>query len=214
MFRLLGRIYYSLDGEENLSGTHAPRGIDNSLRQALRAEVAGAAPRADAWQRLQQRLQQEAPHKETIASAPYLPPPPAHSPTWRAWAFSGLALSRFSQVGAALLVLVLMLGDVAALDRQTTARMPAVSDAGPPAPLAFTRPSNRPDLADAPQAAPPAVTVPENTAEDKAVQAAIYIPSPPSAPVLYMPTSTIYAIRPDGGIVESKAVGYSPFAPR
>jgi hypothetical protein len=88
--------------------------VEDALRYTLRAEVAGAAPAGDAWGRLQRRLQQEASPGAEIFSfpmpaRPYVPPP-------RPWWLATEILPRFSQLGIAVLLFLLIAGDVNSLD--------------------------------------------------------------------------------------------------
>ncbi|HUS17621.1 MAG TPA: hypothetical protein VM536_21710, partial [Chloroflexia bacterium] len=92
--------------------------VDSALRYTVRAEVAGAAPRGDAWLRLHARIQQ--------AKAGELPPPvlattltAAAPPRW-SWVVQTTLLGRFSQLGGAFLLLALLIGDPRSLDRLGT----------------------------------------------------------------------------------------------
>lgn len=88
--------------------------VEDALRYTLRAEVAGAAPPGDAWSRLQRRLQQEAPTGAEIYAFP-LPARP-HVPPPRPWWLATSILPRFSQLGIAVLLFLLVAGDVNSLD--------------------------------------------------------------------------------------------------
>lgn len=88
--------------------------VEDALRYTVRAEVAGAAPAGDAWGRLQRRLQQEAAAGAEIASFP-LPARPA-LPAPRPWWLATEILPRFSQLGIAVLLFLLIAGDVNSLD--------------------------------------------------------------------------------------------------
>src|SRR5690349_2371419 len=111
LYTLVGRTYYHLDGESGPPSAR-PRGeheIDAALRRALHGEVAGATPSADAWKRLQRRIERDAPAPPLVR--PTYSPASIPAPHWgQAMAFSGL-LPRFSQIGAAMLVLVFLLTD-------------------------------------------------------------------------------------------------------
>jgi len=88
--------------------------VEDALRYTLRAEVAGAAPAGDAWGRLQRRLQQE----ESAGADSYAFPLPArpHLPAPRPWWLAMGILPRFSQLGIAVLLFLLVAGDVNSLD--------------------------------------------------------------------------------------------------
>jgi hypothetical protein len=102
----------ALGGREDNAATGAAddAAMDHALRLVVRGEVAGAAPRYDAWQRLQQRIQAE-------QDRPALSPPALRS----AWPFArpmaGVLLGRFSQLGVAAALLLLVLGDARVLER-------------------------------------------------------------------------------------------------
>src|SRR5690242_15391059 len=88
--------------------------VEAALRYTLRAEVAGAAPAGDAWSRLQRRLQQEVSTGAEPASFP-LPARPL-VPAPRPWWLATEILPRFSQLGIAVLLFLLIAGDVNSLD--------------------------------------------------------------------------------------------------
>ncbi len=88
--------------------------VEEALRYTLHAEVAGAAPAGDAWSRLQRRLQQEASAGAEIYAFP-LPARP-HVPPPRPWWLATGILPRFSQLGIAVLLFLLIAGDVNSLD--------------------------------------------------------------------------------------------------
>ena len=88
--------------------------VEDALRYTVRAEVAGAAPTGDAWNRLQRRLQQEASAGAEIFSfpvpvRPYMPPP-------RPWWLATELRPRFSPLGIAVLRVLLVAGDVNSRD--------------------------------------------------------------------------------------------------
>lgn len=88
--------------------------VEDALRYTVRAEVAGAAPAGDAWGRLQRRLQQEASAGAEIYSFPLPARPPLPPP--RPWWLATGILPRFSQLGIAVLLFLLVAGDVNSLD--------------------------------------------------------------------------------------------------
>jgi hypothetical protein len=88
--------------------------VEDALRYTVRAEVAGAAPAGDAWGRLQRRLQQDASAGAEIYSFP-LPARP-HLPPPRPWWLATGILPRFSQLGIAVLLFLLVAGDVNSLN--------------------------------------------------------------------------------------------------
>ena len=153
--------------------------VANALRFAIRSEVAGAAPRRDAWQRLQQRNAPEAAPPNMALG--YCRPPRSVSPFSPYSAFTRTLLSRFSQLGVALLLLLAVGGDPATLDRLTRpggrlAHVAAVAQPTPPLPPPVR--VNRAALLEATVAAagdPPAQTVDESDPQP----ANSYVPSPP-----------------------------------
>src|SRR3954451_28058 len=97
-------------GEASATGPEDADCLDTALRHALRAEVAGAAPRSDSWRRLQQRIQQDAPGSVWLnQQAPQMPMQPVWSHRDH---LSTIFLTRFTQLGAALMLLLLLLGDL------------------------------------------------------------------------------------------------------
>ncbi|HET7076308.1 MAG TPA: hypothetical protein VFM49_02560 [Chloroflexia bacterium] len=88
--------------------------VEDALRFTLRAEVAGASPAGDAWGRLQRRLQQESAAGAEIASFPLPVRPQVPAP--RPWWLATEILPRFSQLGIAVLLFLLIAGDVNSLD--------------------------------------------------------------------------------------------------
>ncbi|MDQ2809112.1 MAG: hypothetical protein M3Z04_19750 [Chloroflexota bacterium] len=152
---------------------------DNALRFAIRSEVAGATPRSDAWQRLQQRLAHEALPPSVVLG--YGRPVVSVSPFSPYSAFTRNLLSRFSQLGVALLLVLTVVGDPATLDRLTRpggrlAHVNPVTQQATPLPPAPR--VNRAALIDAADAA--AEDMPPQTVEESDPQpASVYIPSPP-----------------------------------
>ncbi|HMA34091.1 MAG TPA: hypothetical protein VKY74_06370 [Chloroflexia bacterium] len=111
--------------------------LERGLRRALGGEVAGATPRADAWVRLEQRL----PPLRGYA------PAGGRAPGWdyahwdQTWLLTARPLTRFSQLGVALLLLALVLSNGVALHLGgPTARTLTAPAAGTP----FTGSAMRP----------------------------------------------------------------------
>jgi len=168
--------------------------VANALRFAIRSKVAGATPRSDAWQRLQQRIAQEAVPPTVVPRYSYSRPGIV-SPFSPYSAFTRTLLSRFSQLGVALLLLLAVGGDPATLDRLTRpggrlAHVAAVTQPTPPLPPPVR--VNRAALLEASDAAavdPSAQTVNESDPQP----ANNYIPSPP----LTLITHPRQAVDPD-----------------
>lgn len=122
------------------SPDHRPSGeaheADRALRLAIRSTVAGATPRGDAWQRLQQQITQETVPPIVVLGYGR---PVVMSPFSPYSSFTRTLLSRFSQLGVALLLLLSVIGDPTALDRLTRpggrlARVNPVAQVAPPLP--------------------------------------------------------------------------------
>ncbi len=96
---LNSRLY---GGEASVGCPPLGENLDPAIRRALSDEVAGAAPRADDWPRLQRRI------AENEARPIYSLQPM----TLAALPFSVRVLSRFSQMGVAMLVLLMICGGV------------------------------------------------------------------------------------------------------
>jgi len=188
-------------GESPATGPEDAACLDTALRHALRAEVAGGAPRSDSWRRLQQRIQQDAPGSVWLnQQAPQMPMQPAWHHRDQ---LSTVFLTRFTQLGAALMLLLLLLGDLGTFNTLTQRSltmqpatpvvMPAVSD-DPLLPVPQAAHSNQAQhiLSDPSPLRPAAVTTPDVTPrlEVKMKQAAQVSPD-----VAYHPPLTL----PDGG---------------
>ncbi len=161
---------------------HQPGGeaheADRALRFAIRSEVAGATPRGDAWQRLQQRITQETMPPIVV---PGYGRPVVLSPFSPYSSFTRTLLSRFSQLGVALLLLLSVVSDPGALDRLTRpgGRLahvnPVVQSAPPlPPPVRINRAALL-DATDAELAAQSPATVKESDPQP----VSNYVPSPP-----------------------------------
>jgi hypothetical protein len=136
--RILNMPWSQRGGEDTVAAEDAEDcGLDTALRHTIRGEVAGATPRSDAWMRLHQRIQQDAPGPAWLyQQAPHVPV----QPVWpRRDPFSAVFLTRFTQLGAALMMLLLMLGNLHTLDQvgalapTPVALQSASDDTAPPA---------------------------------------------------------------------------------
>jgi hypothetical protein len=158
--------------------------MDHALRLVVRGEVAGAAPRYDAWQRLQQRIQAE-------QDRPALIPAPRR-PIWAAERpLTGVLLGRFSQLGVAIALLLLMLGDARVLERvsgpqgQLVGTPAQMRDDGAPV-RPVTRVNRADALLNAPLDAPaPAADTPPADAPDP-IPVHMTVPAP-AGPVAAVP---------------------------
>ena len=151
---------------------------DRALRFTIRSGVAGAAPRNDAWQSLQERIAQEA--VPPIAVPGYGRPALIMSPFSLYGSFTRTLLSRFSQLGVALLLLLSVVSDPGALDRLTRpgGRLahvnPVVQSAPPLSPPVRINRAALLDATDEELAAPAPATVEESDPQP----VSNYVPSP------------------------------------
>jgi len=188
-------------GEAPESGLDDYDCLDTALRHAVRGEVAGSAPRADSWRRLQQRIQQDAAGSAWMSQQ--VPPVPIR-PIWpQRDPLSTIFLTRFTQLGAALMLLLLLLGDLSTFDTLTQRTltmqpatpvvMPSMSD-DPLLPVPQAEHPNQAQriLSDPSPLRPVAVTTPDVTPRlaVKMKQAALVSPD-----VAYHPPRAV----PDGG---------------
>ena len=177
--------------------------VDHALRLVVRGEVAGAAPRYDAWQRLQQRIQSE-------QDRPALSPP-ALRPAWPLdRPMAGALLGRFSQLGVAVALLLLMLGDARVLERASGPRGQLVGapaqmrdDGAPVRPIVRV---NRADmLLDAPVSAPDDAGAPPADLPDP-VPVHMTVPAP-AGPVAVAPAAPAITSDMDAG--EARVVRFA-----
>ena len=123
----------------------ADEDLDTALRYTLHAEVAGAAPRSDAWMRLERRIHADAPDPIWVQQPGTLGL--AHPLTQRTYPLVTTFLPRFSQISVAGLMLLLMLSGTWVLPQAggpvgTPVPLHLTID-NPPAALPLVRPPNR-----------------------------------------------------------------------
>ncbi len=186
--KLRRRVAESPDPQPDCTG----REVANALRFAIRSEVAGATPRRDAWQRLQQRIAQEAVPSLVV---PRYGHPAISSPFSPYSAFTRTLLSRFSQLGVALLLLLTVISDPATLDRLTRpggrlAQVTIGTQAAPPMPPPVR--VNRAAVLDETDAAGEQPQIVNES--DPQPPAIVYVPSP----AVTLITRPRQAVDPDG----------------